>query len=78
MAGTLGVSRSGYYAWKNRPMSTREQDNQELLDLIKELQEEAKYRYGSPRLTVEIRKQWGTSARTVWRILWLSMDLERK
>ena len=35
MCRVLGVQRSGYYAWRNRTPSTREQANQALLVLIR-------------------------------------------
>jgi putative transposase len=36
----LGVSRSGYYEWKDRPLSAREQDNELLLKHIKRVHAE--------------------------------------
>ena len=34
MCRVLGLQRSGYYAWKQRPPSRREQANRELLEKI--------------------------------------------
>lgn len=42
MCRVLGVSRCGYYAWRNRPPSQREQENVVLLNEIKTVH--AKYR----------------------------------
>jgi hypothetical protein len=47
----LGLSRSGYYHWLNRPDSRRAKANRELLDKIKVLHQENRRRYGSPRMT---------------------------
>lgn len=54
MCHTLGVQRSGYYAWKRRPPSVREQANADLLNKIKEAFEHSRNTYGS----VRIRRYW--------------------
>ena len=46
----LGVSRSGYYAWRRRPVSSRSIRNQELLEKIKDVHKKSKETYGSPRV----------------------------
>ena len=56
MAGVLGVSRSGYYAWQDRGESARGRANRELAEAIRGIQEKVKYRYGSPRVTEELRR----------------------
>lgn len=53
----LGVSRSGYYAWLNRPESRRAQSDKQLLDEILEVHAEARRLYGSPRIHRELRKR---------------------
>jgi hypothetical protein len=40
MCRVLGVARSGYYAWRQRPVSTREMANQELSQQIKEIHQQ--------------------------------------
>ena len=57
MAKTLKVSRSGYYKWLNRSSSERKQENEELIDQIKAIQERAHYRYGSPRVTQALHRR---------------------
>ncbi len=57
MARLFSVSRSGYYAWGRRARSERERSEEELLAQISEIQERVRYRYGSPRVTAELRKQ---------------------
>lgn len=56
MAGVLGVSRSGYYGWLSRGESAREGANRELAQEIRKIQEKVSYRYGSPRVTAELRR----------------------
>ena len=46
----MGVSRSGFYAWRRRPKSKRESENEKLLELIKSIFEESRQTYGSPRV----------------------------
>jgi len=57
MCHVLAVSASGYYAWRRRPMSQRERDNQELLDQIKEAHAASRKTYGSPRVHADLAKQ---------------------
>jgi putative transposase len=57
MAANLGVTRSGYYAWLRREKSPRQRTDERLGDLIKAIQQEVKYRYGSPRMTRELRRR---------------------
>ena len=55
MCDTLGVSPAGYYAWRERPPSCREQRRDALLGLIRGVHAEVKRRYGSPRIHAELR-----------------------
>jgi putative transposase len=57
MATNLGVTRSGYYAWLGRGKAARRVEDEQLGDLIKGIQQEMKYRYGSPRMTRELRRR---------------------
>ena len=47
---TLGVSRSGYYAWQRRPLSARAMANARLLEQIQQLHRQTKARYGALKL----------------------------
>lgn len=50
----LDVSTAGYYAWRDRPASARQQHHAALLVEIRAIHAEAKARYGSPRIHAEL------------------------
>lgn len=50
MCHVLGVKRSGYYAWRNRPLSPRAKANEDLLEQIREAFDICRKVYGSPRI----------------------------
>ena len=52
-----GVSRSGYYAWKHRPVSQQCRANQQLLRKIHHTHERSHGIYGSPRVWEALRQQ---------------------
>jgi putative transposase len=51
----LGVSECGYYAWRKRLQSEREQKNEELTQHIRQISIENRQIYGSPRIHVELK-----------------------
>ena len=53
----LNVSRSGYYQWVGAEPSLRAKEEAKLLEQIVEVFEANKERYGSPRVTRELRQQ---------------------
>jgi putative transposase len=57
MSKLLRVSRSGYYAWKERQPSSRLKDNQKFLEHIKEAHRKSRGLYGSPRITAELNEE---------------------
>lgn len=57
MCKVLEVQRSGYYAWRKRKPSTRQQANQVLLRLIEAEHAKSRKTYGSPRLHVVLKRQ---------------------
>ena len=57
MAKVLGISRSGYYARRCRPLSERDRTEKRLLEEISVIQEQVKHRYGSPRVTEELGRR---------------------
>ena len=54
MARVLGVSASGYYAWRSRPESPRRKENRRLELQIKATFNEVDGVYGSPRIHKEL------------------------
>ena len=57
MCEALEVSTSGYYAWVTRTDSPAELRRQELVGAIEEIHTEVKQRYGSPRMTAELKSR---------------------
>jgi len=57
MCDVLNVSRSGYYAWKDRPPSERAVANAQLVVEIKAAYAVGRGNYGSPRVQRELRKR---------------------
>ena len=57
MCKELGVSTSGYYAWRGRLPSKREMANRALTAEIKDAFEESRETYGSPRIYQVMRKR---------------------
>ena len=66
----LGVSRSGYYAWRSREASAAETRRKTLTEKVAEVHAQMKGRYGSPRIHAELVAQ-GTPCRenTVARVM---------
>jgi transposase-like protein len=54
MCRLLGVSRSGFHAWENRPLSARAREDERLLERIREIHETNRKVYGSPRIHAEL------------------------
>jgi transposase InsO family protein len=57
MCEVLEVSRSGYYAWCQRPPSLRSQENQKLSQQIEEIHQASRQTYGSPRIQLALQAQ---------------------
>lgn len=53
----LGVSPSGYYAWKRRPASKRQRDDMILLAHIRNVFSLSNETYGSPRMTADLKAE---------------------
>jgi putative transposase len=50
MCKVLKLARSGYYAWCNRNLSPRNQENKILSEQIKQIHQASRQTYGSPRI----------------------------
>lgn len=53
----LGVSPSGYYAWRKRPLSPRARADVELTAQIQVIHRESRGTYGAPRIHAELAAQ---------------------
>jgi len=69
MCRMLGVSRAGYYAWRNRGPSAHAVRDAELTEKIREVDEEHKHRCGIERILWELQEDGlRTSQRRVRRL----------
>jgi putative transposase len=57
MACVLGVSRSGYYAWRGRGESARGRANRTLLEHIQQVHAASRQSYGAPRILQALHQQ---------------------
>jgi putative transposase len=57
MCQLLKVSRSGYYDWRDRPVSERELQREALARQIRDAHVHSRNNYGSPRVTKELKAQ---------------------
>ena len=54
MCRVLGVSPSGFYAWRERPLSKRAQANEVILEKITAFHERSRGSYGCPRILEDL------------------------
>lgn len=80
MCRVLGVSESGYYAWRKRPQSQRKQEDARLTTQIQSVFVTFRGVYGSPRIHAELRDQgWRCSRKRIARLMQENgMDARRK
>jgi transposase InsO family protein len=57
LCGALGVSVSGYYAWRTREPSQHQQSDEALLKVIGTVYQAGRGLYGSPRVHAALRRQ---------------------
>jgi transposase InsO family protein len=55
MCKVFKVSRSGYYSWIKHKPSKWDIENQKILEQIRQIHQESKQIYGSPKITEELR-----------------------
>jgi putative transposase len=55
----LGVSTSGYYAWRSRSVSARHQQDAKLTALIVQTHQSSRGTYGAPRIHAELQMDYG-------------------
>ncbi|MFE9927069.1 IS3 family transposase [Streptomyces sp. NPDC005774] len=61
MARLLGMSRQGYYAWRDRAPSRRRREDAELTEKIRGHHERSHGTYGAPRIHADLREIDGLS-----------------
>lgn len=69
MCEALNVSRSGYYAYINRPESKRSQENRKLLSTIIKIHEDTRKVYGAPRIKKNLQEDQKASMGRVARLM---------
>src|SRR5439155_16084014 len=57
MSRLLGVSSSGYYAWKLREPSARTRSNEQLLEHLRTIHVKSRETYGAPRMHAELKDE---------------------
>lgn len=57
MCRILEVSRSGYYRWRRSRFSAKREEDQSLVQKIKETHASSNGTYGSPRIWSQLRKE---------------------
>nr|WP_232515635.1 IS3 family transposase [Aeribacillus pallidus] len=70
MCEVLKVSRSGYYKWRDRPKSARQERREELTQEVRRVYIESRQLYGSPKVTKKLNHEGiKVSQKTVSRIM---------
>lgn len=70
MCQVLGVSKSGFYSWVDRPISQQKRRREKLTAHIKRVYVESEKRYGSPKITRTLNREGlSVSQKTVTRVM---------
>jgi len=70
MSRTLGVSRSGFYAFHSRPPSARQVADSALTDRIATIHEASRQTYGAPRIHAELADEGvHVGRKRIWRLM---------
>ena len=71
MCRKLGISRASYYKWLNRPVPTKELEDMEIAEKIRECHESNGGIYGYRRMTIHLNIQEGTDYKNkrIYRIM---------
>jgi putative transposase len=63
MCNVLGISESGFYAWRKRPACQRQREDAQLTEAIRQVFVAHRGRYGSPRIHRELKDQGRSMSR---------------
>ena len=70
MCEVLGIVRQTYYAWRKRTPSNHQQEDEQLLEEIKEIHEAHRQTYGSPRIHKVLQDRgWTVGRNRVARLM---------
>ena len=70
MCPLLSLSRSGFYAWRMRPLSTRGLENERLVEEIRRVYAEGRGEYGSPTICEALRQEgWVVNHKRIARLM---------
>ena len=70
MCRVLRVSTSGFYTWRRRPVSARAQRRQDLAEKAREIHENSKRTYGSPRVHRQLEEEgYNCNVKTVAKLM---------
>lgn len=70
LCSTLGVTASGYYAWRKRPKSSHAKRDEELKSKVRAIHEESGRRYGEPRISEALKTSGeATSRKRIARLM---------
>jgi transposase InsO family protein len=78
MCRVLGVSESGFYAWRKRPTCQRQREDAQLTQEIRQVFIMHRGRYGSPRIHIELKDQGRRIARKRVARLMREADMSAK
>lgn len=78
----MRVARSGFYAWLRRDKSARQQENEELIPLVRQIHKESKETYGTRRMAAALRAMGyacgRARARTLMRLAGVAVKCRRR
>ena len=57
MCALYGVTRGGFYAWQGRQPSARTSQDARLTERIRQIHQQSRGYYGSPRVTSQLRRE---------------------
>ena len=63
MCKVLNVSSSGFYYWRKHPVGSRQLNQDQLINHIRQVHGKSQSRYGSPRIADELREQGVNASR---------------